>query len=703
MRKSILVLTSLIIYHSVYAGITEQQSTRKEIRQGNIVLARYDRELTDHDLHHNLPPALLAWQEWVSTDEEMTTSTDHVDPLLSTEWGQDEPYNLLCPVIRDTLAPTGCVATAMAQVLFYWQEYVSGYDWSQILTNYTNLWGQQATKSQQNAVAQLMVDCGRSVDMSYGPQSSGASTLKVVPAMVNKYGFSHCAHFVYRPYMSYAEWAELLRDELRAHRPIIYRGISSSSSHAFVIDGFNEEGFFHVNWGWEGRGNGWFRFTALNPANKGTGGGTSKDGYNYQQGMIVNMAPAAVLHSDPSPVLYVDSMSCAIGIDGMDSITLRGIKNMTGDTLRGQIAFALCHNGQFISRVRNSSFTYAPACNMIRRYSGFYFDDLTPGDTYELIAEWQQKNTKEWQPLISTLGQPVKRTFTAISDSEVKWDARQPIMGHPLLTSQENTTFACGHFASFNTTWTTDESEWNGWITVALENKDYYKEIYTGGVDLCHGQIDTILIQTNTIHAPAGRYALRWGYYTGNLTGLVWLDHVDSISVISPNTVNELYYDNYTIADTLLTLTNPYLDITLGLHHPEQGTEQSIFSGDVGLGVYYANYPESTDRLWTLMVQPMVVVYQDTLTYHHQSDLANNLPEGRYRIMVRSRATGKERFNVNSSSAPIYVTIQHIKTASTEIESTNLNDTKKVWQNGHLYILRDGHRYSVLGMPISKL
>ncbi len=700
MKKFFFVTTLLITYNLAFAGINEKQELHKVVRRGNMVLARYDRELTSKEIRYDLPPAMLAWQEWVGTDEEMTTSLDHVDPLLGTEWGQNNPFNLLCPVINDTTAPTGCIATAMAQVLFYWQQYVEGYDWSQMLTNYTNFWGTQANTAQKNAVAQLMVDCGKAVDMNYGTRSSGTNSVKVVSGMVKNFGFSNSAHFVYRKYMTYAEWAELLRNELRANRPVYYRGVSTSVNHAFVIDGFNEEGLFHVNWGWNGVGNGWFRFTALNPLNKGTGGGSSKDGYNYQQGMILNLAPAAVLHTEPTPTLYADSLSCAIGRNGQDSLALRGIKNLTSDTLRGKISLALCQNGQFIRRVKNSSFTYAPATSMVRYYSAFTLSDLTPGATYELVAQWQEDGTEEWQPIISTMGNPIKRTFTAINESQVSWNPSQTGMGHPVLTSQESTTFATGHFASFVTTWTTDYSEWNGWITLALENEDHFQEIYTGGVDLRQGQTDSLTIMTNPTTLPVGRYALRWGYYTDNLTGIVWLDGEDSVSIIKPLTANKLYYDSYVIADTSLTLINPDLDIILKLHLPDGGTENAIFSGSVGLGVYYDTYPEPSERILSLMTQPMVILYQDTFTYHFKSDLANNLPEGRYRIMVRSRASGKDAFSVNYSSAPIYVTIHHTQTSLETIKTDRQPNAKKIWKNGHFYIHRDGHRYSALGIPI---
>ena len=236
-----------------------------------------------------------------------------IDPLLGDiAWNQETPYNKMCPKYEGSeLSVTGCVATAMAQVMMYYKypnelqatipAYTTAtnklkvnaisegekYDWDNMLPTYTE--GEYNT-TQADAVAKLMFHCGAAVQMDYGP-SSGAL---VRPEDMSTY-FGYDADLlqeVYRSVYTLAEWKKILDRELEAKRPILYGGARSyERGHQFVCDGSDGEGLYHINWGWSGVSDGYFDITLLDPDVPGTGAGTSADGYNRDCSVIIGIAP----------------------------------------------------------------------------------------------------------------------------------------------------------------------------------------------------------------------------------------------------------------------------------------------------------------------------------------------------------------------------------------------------------------------------
>lgn len=283
-------------------------------------LLGYGDELGDVD---QLPPAFLWWlsqytAESVKTVAASATSTKTaISPLIKTKWGQNDPFNQMVPYTTangKTRSATGCVATAMAQVMYYHQypakgtgsntytyDYKSGsgsntltmdfsnttFNWSNMLTSY----GNNASTIQKNAVATLMYACGIGVNMRYG-SSSTAKTVAVVAALGEYFGYSSDMRYYYRDYIdSYEEWEDLIYGSLERERPVIYSGGNDSSGHSFICDGYKGDGYFHFNWGWSGTSDGYFLLTDLNPKEQGTGG--SDSGYNDRNLIITDIHPAA--------------------------------------------------------------------------------------------------------------------------------------------------------------------------------------------------------------------------------------------------------------------------------------------------------------------------------------------------------------------------------------------------------------------------
>lgn len=262
-----------------------------------------------------------------------------ISPLLGEiSWNQSAPYNNMCPIYNGTdRAVTGCVATAMAQMMAYYQhpkqllEDIPAYsrnwygntvsvptiskdegvyDWDNMLSFYSS---GSYSEIQGAAVAKLMYHCGAAVQMGYGAQSGG----NVTPKPLAKY-FGYDADLmmdIARSTYSLAEWTQIMDNELVSGRPILYSGSSTDGGHEFVCDGADGNGLYHVNWGWGGYQNGCFDITILNPKKGGIGSGAASDGYNRGCGMLIGVAPdngkvdEPLVRMDPIVMVYIEDTS----------------------------------------------------------------------------------------------------------------------------------------------------------------------------------------------------------------------------------------------------------------------------------------------------------------------------------------------------------------------------------------------------------
>ena len=248
-----------------------------------------------------------------------------VTPLVQTKWSQYPYFNDKCPYDYNAnqRTVTGCVATAMAQIMKYWSypkhglgnhsyvpsshpEYSTLYvDFSSANYEWSNM--PNSITSTNNAVATLMYHCGVSVDMMYGIPAApdygsaayiidnGGGRACAETALKTFFDYKSSLHSVKKNDYSDAQWTALLKNELDHSRPMLYGGCSSSGGHAFVCDGYNNDNYFHFNWGWGGNHNDYFYINSLNPGsynysqnqqaligiepNQNGGGGSSSSGY----------------------------------------------------------------------------------------------------------------------------------------------------------------------------------------------------------------------------------------------------------------------------------------------------------------------------------------------------------------------------------------------------------------------------------------
>ncbi len=333
-------------------------------------------------------------------------------PLVQTKWNQDYPQNAFAPYygvkgssyVYSTTGTeagveewfncaTGCVATAMAQVMNYHQWPVTttdipfynwgranvklsglpsfSFEWAHMKDNYSSGY----TSEEATAIARLMRYCGQSVQMDYGPESSASSSI-IAYALKNYFNYNTTAKFLSRSSYSYTNWIEILYNELSQNRPVLYGGQSSGGGHEFVCDGYQGEDYFHINWGWGGDSDGFFKLSVLNPDEQGIGGSGSKDGYHYGHDAIVGiqkpsdagtvLEPAENKYTLQLNSISIDKTSVAMGnpVKITVNVSNTGEDDYDGDIWLGDEEMGLLTGGDFFiphGGSKNCIINYTPS------------------------------------------------------------------------------------------------------------------------------------------------------------------------------------------------------------------------------------------------------------------------------------------------------------------------------------------------------
>ena len=272
-------------------------------------------------------------KKYVSSSKAKKAKKD-IEPLLGDiQWNQWAPYNMLCPVMGKMEAPTGCVATAMAQVMGMWQwpkrgygkneyqmfapsydeegNYVHGeltmardftqskYKWEKILPQYDGY----ESEEENLAIAQLMYDCGISINMEYKSSGSASDLPEVVNALVKNFSYDKNIRIEYRKFYDDDVWENMLYENLSNGMPLVCSGQDGKTffeGHAFVCDGYMVDGnLFHFNWGWGGNADGYFFLS-------GNGNGNGDDDEGLDEECLYNKAQNAIFNIKPSKTPYVE-------------------------------------------------------------------------------------------------------------------------------------------------------------------------------------------------------------------------------------------------------------------------------------------------------------------------------------------------------------------------------------------------------------
>lgn len=271
-----------------------------------LILGYSDEGTFDYDkLPDNAKWLLSQYQEQIKYIREHNIAADVANPisvgsvvvaplLADVKWNQSYPFNELCPLDGNQRSVTGCVATAMAQIMWYYKWPLSGtgthsykwhnqtltvdyskseYDWSHMPGRYIS---KQYGAEDVAAVSRLMYDCGVSVDMEYSAGGSGTYSYLANDAF-KKYFKYKSASYSYNS-GSVTRWNNTLTNELNNRRPVYMGGQSEDGGHAFVCDGYDSNNYFHFNFGWGGMGNGYFLSSIAG-------------GYSQQQECVYNIRP----------------------------------------------------------------------------------------------------------------------------------------------------------------------------------------------------------------------------------------------------------------------------------------------------------------------------------------------------------------------------------------------------------------------------
>ena len=393
--------------------------------------------IVDNDIQPNSP--LLKKRNKVA-------ATKHsVGELLKSRWNQGHPYNLTCPKYykedgTQHYPAAGCVATAMAQVMYFYKypektktaipTHSNTYtlsdgtekvvtmkaiprntiiDWEYMRDTYSCN-DEHAHDRPDTAVANLMLYCGQAVKMGYGG-SSGAATSRSRDVYVNYFGFDTRAFWGGRGSYSIDEWFDMLYNEIEEGYPVLYAGHSSGGGHAFVLDGFDGDNLFHVNWGWGGGSNGWFLVSILNPGdNSGIGASSSSDGYSMSQGALFNLRTPGTPKGDTHL--------------SISDVTVQGTSikakftNNTGSTGSFNTGIVMLANDGSLALV-GAKQTLSGMTNGASQVKTFSIKGRLPEGTYKLSPASKSMKSEVWHPEYNLRNQYIEAIVDSLGELDL--------------------------------------------------------------------------------------------------------------------------------------------------------------------------------------------------------------------------------------------------------------------------------------------
>lgn len=388
--------------------------------------------ISDEDFDVNNMPCGMKW--WLNTAnkslERMKAKgiTYSANPMaasgrptyfIKTYWNQDKPFNNLCPQINGSAAPTGCIATAMAQIMKYYQypatskgtgiysvttykdkndkegttkwykrELGHTYQWTAMLSSYGIV-----SEDENDAVATLMADAGAASQMNYQANGSGTIEWYAAKGFAENFRYDSLAiSCLQRDFYTDAEWMELVRKEMEAKQPVLYCGSDEiEGGHAFLLDGIQEDGKVHVNWGWGKSGDGWFDIDVLRPNITGFTG----EGFNIGQSMVLGFKKQETPSADEENISQwvTDGYSFYISNNELH-VKLTNAYNYSHRVFDGKLDIVLQGMGDNSSKLYTDPIfetdTETPYVDML---SGFnYGDKDQPEVDFNLSQESELKN-----------------------------------------------------------------------------------------------------------------------------------------------------------------------------------------------------------------------------------------------------------------------------------------------------------------------
>ena len=478
---------------------------------------------------------------------------EEVPPLCTDIWTQDEPNHNLTPIIDSTHCKVGCVATAMTQVMYYYKYPERGmgshtyfdekgckdtltadfsahtYEWEYMLDTYEGI---NYSERQVQAIALLSSDCGISVNMQYGVDASGAQSIWQPYAFYNYFGYDPGMRMIYRDFYRRDEQHQLIRTELAAGHPVTCSAHSSDGGHAFVIDGYDRNGLYHINWGWGGWCDGYYNIDYMNPNQPEWGHFPDRieNGLNLLQGFVLGIQPKG---PKPNPETHEYAFShiellndsalvvhnlCNVGWNIHDGRVALAITNADNDNI---VAIAYDYNRQFLlEEFEDTTYTDTIA-----------FADIAPqfaplaDATYRLMPMFEDNG--EWHHARTSCGTPYY-IYVDKQGQTIRPHEAHGAIGHLQLID-----FICpdtvtrGKYASMS-------------ITLANDTDDEY----CGRIFLCRAvDPNSALLQ------PLTQFGL---YITPHATQTIDLDYIYISSRLNDTVRLHVLYDVDLFTDSLI-------------------------------------------------------------------------------------------------------------------------------------------------------
>ncbi len=438
-----------------------------------------------------------------------------ISQMLSTTWNQCAPYNMLSPLFIDgsSKCHTGCTATAMAQVMYY-QAMKSGLTTTKLLKDIpaytcTRKWekGQQVsvpgvaagaviewTKMKNNykksdndesaqAIAQLMQLCGRTLNTDYaaGDNSSLAPDSIINKIVTEYFGFSSCARCVYRADYSYVQWVDLMYSELEAGRPVIFGGYTSKDGHEFVVDGYDSNDLFHINWGWGGSSDNYFALSVLDPEdNSGIGASTTQEGYAAYQTAVIGVQVSGDIKWTPQLTTY------ALEKDGEAGIRACVI-NYLGRSCTIMFGLAIPVDGTYQWDVTLCNKTTLPNGYRQEEYYMFGVDPRYAGQTFDMYPVTQELSSDLFYPT-TNMDKYITLSYDANGKPTVAVHGYTPVLKVTDM-SFSNMKFV-GYDLTVNATVKNTGDEFYNWIYLKARSED--------GSDVVADSVSTTILQNTT-------------------------------------------------------------------------------------------------------------------------------------------------------------------------------------------------------------
>lgn len=506
-----------------------------------------------------------------------------VAPLIKTKWNQTEPYNLQCPTYNGEPTLTGCVATAMAQLLKFYENPAHGtgtvsyrwtdgsetltydfeantFDWGNMLDEYD----ESATEVQRQAVARLMLACGMASGMQYSTTFSGATDIDAAMGLVKYMGYDRSMQLRFRDFYTIDEWNSMIYNELSQGRPVPYFGFSPIGGHAFICDGYqyDDGDYFHINWGWSGLSDGYYMLNLLNPPYIGAGG--SVGGFNRMESAMLGCRPAVA--GTPGEILsqmlcfgyfatekfsYSRGNKILFGIAG--GLLRAGFYNMSLKTLSVELGVKLTSKtgGTPVYIGTGSEVAYSPGSN------GSTFTVSTdgfPGDgiyiaspAYKLDGKWidmPQETQMHTRIELTIAGDAI--TIETVDDSNALVDCQFEISSPVIVPgkSVDMTLTGMSHGLSETLILTPVLIDEEGYIRSEAESK--YVAVYAGeGVSVTW---------SDAIFQPEPEEG---AYRVAILDNRSLALCIADVAVVGENTVNEYSVENLRINRALATTDKP--------------------------------------------------------------------------------------------------------------------------------------------------